>query len=85
MRRLKSAFQTNGYYADTLSGCQVFHYCGYSSSVFGSIKYTTLCPNGTIFNQETLICDWWYKVRTGVAASRSSSQVLHDFFSFNVL
>ena len=74
MRRLKSAFQTNGYYADTLSGCQVFHYCGYSSSVFGSIKYTTLCPNGTIFNQETLICDWWYKVRTGVAASRSSSQ-----------
>ena len=129
-------FQTNGYYADTLSGCQSFHYCGHSSSVFGNIKwvctrdkktplgrqicflnfwavkrrseasivsvftqpwalsfttsnrdrhyylfyhqchnfsfnsfehlwfrYTSLCPNGTVFNQELFICDWWYRVR----------------------
>ena len=23
-------------------------------------KYTFLCPNGTIFNQEYFICDWWF-------------------------
>ena len=33
------SLQTNGYYADPLSGCQAFHYCAYSSSVFGSIKW----------------------------------------------
>ena len=26
-------------------------------------RYTTLCPNGTVFNQELFICDWWYKVK----------------------
>jgi hypothetical protein len=61
--------QTNGYYADTLSGCQSFHVCGFSSSVFGSIKYTSLCPNGTIFNQELFTCDWWYRVDCGLAES----------------
>jgi len=61
--------RTNGYYADPLSGCQAFHYCAYSSSVFGSIKYTTLCPNGTVFNQELFICDWWYKVDCALAES----------------
>jgi len=61
--------RTNGYYADTLSGCQSFHYCGHSSSVFGNIKYTSLCPNGTVFNQELFICDWWYRVDCGLAES----------------
>ena len=55
--------QTHGYYADTLTGCQSFHVCGFSASIFDSIKYTFLCPNGSVFNQEMLICDWWYKVR----------------------
>lgn len=22
-----------------------------------------LCPNGTVFNQRHLICDWWYNVK----------------------
>lgn len=22
-----------------------------------------LCPNGTLFNQETRVCDWWYNVQ----------------------
>ena len=30
---------------------------------FFSSRYTTLCPNGTVFNQELFICDWWYKVK----------------------
>ena len=25
-------------------------------------KYSFLCPNGTIFNQETLVCSPWFKV-----------------------
>ncbi|OTF77501.1 hypothetical protein BLA29_005068, partial [Euroglyphus maynei] len=26
-------------------------------------KHSFLCPNGTIFSQEYLICDWWYNVK----------------------
>ncbi|KAK8747656.1 hypothetical protein OTU49_016517, partial [Cherax quadricarinatus] len=49
--------QIPGYYADTAleAGCQVFHICqadGRSDSF--------LCPNGTIFNQQYFVCDWWY-------------------------
>ncbi len=33
-----------------------------------------LCPNGTIFNQQYFICDWWYNVDC------ASSQ---NFFSLN--
>ena len=26
------------------------------------IKYSFLCPNGTLFNQQYFICDWWFNV-----------------------
>src|SRR5699024_3629432 len=26
-------------------------------------EHSFLCPNGTIFSQEYLICDWWYNVK----------------------
>ena len=26
----------------------------------GFFKYSFLCPNGTLFNQEYFICDWWF-------------------------
>jgi len=26
------------------------------------VAYTFLCPNGTIFNQDYFICDWWFNV-----------------------
>merc|ERR1719312_1650397 len=26
----------------------------------GLSKYSFLCPNGTIFNQNYFICDWWF-------------------------
>ena len=29
---------------------------------FGQIKYSFLCPNGTLFNQQYFICDWWFNV-----------------------
>lgn len=35
---------------------QVFHICDTSR------KISFLCPNGTIFSQSHLICDWWFKV-----------------------
>ena len=36
---------------------QVFHVCHSSSR-----KDSFLCPNGTIFHQLRLVCDWWYNV-----------------------
>lgn len=35
---------------------QVFHICD------GGRKISFLCPNGTIFRQSHLICDWWFRV-----------------------
>ena len=26
------------------------------------VKYDFLCPNGTLFNQQYFICDWWFNV-----------------------
>ena len=25
-----------------------------------NILFSVLCPNGTIFNQEVFVCDWWF-------------------------
>ncbi|XP_071520480.1 uncharacterized protein [Panulirus ornatus] len=46
-----------GYYADTSreAGCQVFHICQ-----LGGRMDSFLCPNGTVFNQQYFVCDWWY-------------------------
>ncbi|GLV31712.1 thawb [Carabus blaptoides fortunei] len=46
----------SGYYADLETNCQVFHICDEGR------KVSFLCPNGTIFQQSDLICDWWFKV-----------------------
>ena len=27
-----------------------------------SSRYSFLCPNGTLFNQQYFICDWWFNV-----------------------
>ncbi|KAL0275909.1 UNVERIFIED_CONTAM: hypothetical protein PYX00_003627 [Menopon gallinae] len=48
-----------GYYADLATDCQVFHICD------GGRKISFLCPNGTIFRQSHLICDWWFRVDCG--------------------
>lgn len=64
-----------GYYADSEAKCQVFHICS-SSPVADTVKYSFLCPNGTIFNQAYFICDWWFNVdcsaADGLAASRNA-------------
>ncbi|XP_028154162.2 mucin-4-like isoform X1 [Diabrotica virgifera virgifera] len=46
----------SGYYADLDTECQVFHICEEEK------KISFLCPNGTIFQQTDLICEWWFKV-----------------------
>ena len=63
-----------GYYADVETQCQVFHICGGSSSIFGSIKYSFVCPNGTVFHQQYFTCDWWYNV---------DCQSAPDFYDLN--
>lgn len=50
-----------GYYADPSAECQVFHVCATDSAKSGpNSKWSFLCPNGTIFNQNYFICDWWF-------------------------
>ncbi|XP_068234370.1 uncharacterized protein [Palaemon carinicauda] len=48
-----------GYFADASpeTRCQVYHNCqgDYRQNAF-------LCPNGTLFNQRLLVCDWWFNV-----------------------
>merc|ERR1719495_2391431 len=50
---------SGGYYADPEAECQVFHICT-ADGEGGLAKYSFLCPNGTIFNQNYFICDWWF-------------------------
>merc|ERR1712025_335282 len=48
-----------GYYADPEAECQVFHICT-ADGAGGLSKYSFLCPNGTLFNQNYFVCDWWF-------------------------
>ena len=51
--------QYSGYYTDTETQCQVFHICtSTDKSELTTVSF--LCPNGTIFNQNYFICDWWF-------------------------
>ncbi|XP_063586435.1 pro-resilin-like [Penaeus indicus] len=58
-----------GYYADTAAeaGCQVFHIC--QDRALRRQQDSFLCPNGTIFNQQYLVCDWWFNVDCSQAES----------------
>ena len=63
-----------GYYADTEQRCQVYHVCLQVGPMWGTLlsvvsilqdtdsglyPVSFLCPNGTLFNQEVFVCDWW--------------------------
>ena len=50
-----------GYYGDPEAECQVFHICA-ADGTGGLNKFSFLCPNGTLFNQQYFICDWWFNV-----------------------
>ena len=50
-----------GMYADVNTGCQVFHICVVAGPATTRLREVNfLCPNGTIFNQNYFICDWWF-------------------------
>ena len=77
-----------GYYADPEAECQVFHICT-SDGKGGLGKYSFLCPNGTIFNQNYFICDWWfnfdceeaadlYSLNDDIAAARDAASGAQD-------
>jgi len=59
-----------GYYADPEQECQAYHVC-LRDPIDQETLYPVsfLCPNGTIFNQEIFVCDWWFNVDCGAAAS----------------
>ena len=66
-----------GYYADAEARCQgvlsviscqahsslisvaAFHICAGEGDL---VKFSFLCPNGTLFNQQYFVCDWWFNV-----------------------
>merc|ERR1712241_1630469 len=54
-----------GYYADPATNCQVFHICLGD----GDIKWSLLCPNQTIFNQQYFVCDYAINVECNNAES----------------
>ena len=60
--------QIQGYYADPEADCQSFHICA-NLGDGGLTKYSFLCPNGTLFNQQYFICDWWFNVDCSLAES----------------
>merc|ERR1712062_94363 len=54
--------QGYGYYADVQSGCKVFHIClpieDNEGAVIETAKWSFFCGNGTVFDQETLTCNF---------------------------
>ncbi|XP_063827508.1 titin [Ostrinia nubilalis] len=59
-----------GFFADPETRCQVWHYCDLNGG-----QASFLCPNGTIFSQAALTCDWWFNVR---CASTTQLYVLNE-------
>merc|ERR1712025_226369 len=62
----------NGYYADQEADCQTYHVC--PSNGDPAPISTLLCPNGTLYNQQYFVCDWWFNVDCSIAA---------EFYSLN--
>merc|ERR1719264_1052590 len=50
-----------GFYADTEARCQMYHMC-VADPGGSNVRVSFLCPNGTLFSQETLSCGMWHAV-----------------------
>jgi hypothetical protein len=72
MIKHKRRFNQSGYYADPDTECQAFHVCT-ADGQGGLSKNSFLCPNGTIFNQNYFICDWWFNFDCSEASGESLS------------
>ncbi|GFQ80738.1 chitin-binding type-2 domain-containing protein [Trichonephila clavata] len=66
---------TSGYYADVTARCQMFHICHENGQ-----RSSFLCPIGTVFNQEYLVCDWWYNVNCEDSMSRLMGKDTYEAF-----
>ena len=42
-----------------ISNTSAFHICAGESEL---TLFSFLCPNGTLFNQQYFVCDWWFNV-----------------------
>ena len=78
-----------GYYGDPEAECQAFHICANDGNS-GLTKFSFLCPNGTLFQQQYFVCDWWFNVDCSttqdfwslndeIAAERQASQPFQSF------
>ena len=47
-------------YADEEAFCQMYHMCVQTTD--GYKKFSFLCPNGTMFDQDKLACNSWFNV-----------------------
>ena len=55
-----SGLVLGGYYADPAQQCQAYHVCLANPAENNSLyPVSFLCPNGTVFNQQVFVCDWW--------------------------
>ncbi|GAV06551.1 hypothetical protein RvY_16517 [Ramazzottius varieornatus] len=73
----------SGYYADVETRCQGFHRC----DVYGR-RSAYLCPNQTVFNQITLVCDWFYNVQCDRSLEfydYSNSRLYHEEYQWVLL
>ena len=54
-----------GFYAEVSSpsNCQTFYRCDENN-----YRWDFLCPNGTLFNQITLVCDWFFNVQCSASS-----------------
>lgn len=69
--------QYQGYYADVETQCQTFHVCANNKT------YDFLCPNGTIFHQEYLVCVWWNQFDCNTAPSLYRiNENIYDYSKF---
>ena len=44
----------------------MYHVCGSDASRPAPIS-SLLCPNGTLYNQQYFVCDWWFNVDCSIA------------------
>lgn len=71
------AQEYRGYYADVEARCQIFHICANNKT------YDFICPNGTIFHQENLVCVWWNQFDCDIAPSLYRiNENIYDFSVF---
>ena len=65
------------------AGCQSFHICIAAAVGGGGLggggavlaPHTFLCPNGTVFDQDGFMCDWWFNVECGGGRGALASTV----------